>query len=231
MPSQLTLPPVLSASRWDTLASALWDRAPRGRVSTDDGATVPRWTNREAVAVISGLRAIAKGSRDGFPLWYQYAAVAYGWTPEGDALEATAGQADADYPADDTELLGQELRRIAGDLEAVKHPDPRMYLSDVFDRRETLQEVSAALRDDGAEAAFKIPLPACKDPNTGKATRPVKGADGKWSCPGGAITVDDPITAIVKSLVKTLQPLAVPIILIALAVSAKKPRRGRRKRS
>lgn len=231
-PERVTLPPVVTASRWDTLASAIWKAGGRGTVQTDDGQAVPRWTNREAMSVINALRAIGRGSRSGFPLWYQYAAVAYGWTPDDDTLVVTSTQADDDYPPGDLALLGQELRRVASDLDAAGHPDPRAVLSDVFDRKETAQEVSAALAQDGAEPGvmFKIPIPACRDPQTGRPARPVRGPDGKWSCPGGAVTIDDPLTAIIRSIVSVLSPLAVPIILIALAAQGKQKRRGRRRR-
>lgn len=228
MPQRFSLPPVITASKWATVWSNLWQNAPRGLASDGAGGFAPAWTNREALSVISGLRELAKGSAAGFPLWYQFAAIAYGWSPESDTLTATSSQADDDYPIDAAVSLGDELKRIAGDLDKSSHPNPRMALADVFDNRELLQEVSVALRQDGADAAFKVPLPACKDPVTGKPARPVKDAAGKWKCPGGALTIDDPITAFLKML----EPLIIPagIILILAAAAGTKTRRGRRRR-
>lgn len=228
MPQRFSLPPVITASKWATVKESLWLKAPRGLASDGAGGFAPSWTNREAMSVIAGMRELAKGSAAGFPLWYQFAAIAYGWSPESDTLTATSVQADEDYPIDAAVSLGDELRRITSDLDRSSHPDPRISLDDVFDRKGAVQEVSTALRQDGAEASFKIPLPACKDPITGKPARPVRGEDGKWTCPGGAITIDDPITAILKAL----QPLIMPavIILIAAAAVTKKTRRGRRRR-
>ena len=229
MPTRFALPPVITASTWMTAAESLW-RSPRRGDADDLGA--PRWTNREAMAVINALRTLGKGSREGFRLWYQYAAVAYGWDPDDDNLIVTSSQADGDYPIEDTVLLGQDLTRIARDLDAAHRPDPRIELTDVFDKKTNAQEVSAALREDGADPAvqFKIALPACKDPKTGKATRPVKGADGKWSCPGGPITVDDPITAILKSLTSSPIVIAAVILIGASVIGKTNKRRGRRRR-
>ena len=210
--------------------SSLWAQLARGVAQDDDGSIAPRLTNREALSIVSALRDWGKGTRDGFPLWYQFAAVAYGWAPESDTLAITSAQADANYPIVDAMELNREIGRIAGDLDAARHPNPRMQLEDVFDRRETAQDVSVALRQDGASAQFKVPIPACKDPKTGKPAMPVRGKDGKWRCPGGIVTIDDPITAIIKKLQAVAVPLGIILLGAVLINKGKRKKRRRRKR-
>lgn len=225
MSERFTLPPVITGSSWSTVLESLWSQSRRD----DDAASSPTWTNREAVAVVAGLRELGRGAAGGFPLWYQFAAVAYAWEPGRASLDATERQADELYPAEQAAQLAGELKRVVGDLESKRHPEPRFAIADVFDRAAFQAEVAGALAQDGADAQFKIPLPACKDPRTGRPTRPVKDPQtGKWSCPGGVVTVDDPITAIVKSLSKLAVPIA--IALVAYGALYERTRRGRRKR-
>lgn len=228
MPERFTLPPVVTGSTWSTVWGALsWERPSRGMVTDDDGTIAPRWTNREAIAVIAGVRAAAPAE---FPLWYQFAAIAYGWNPDTSKLDRTAAQADRDYDANAAVQLNLEIQRITQELDARRKADPRIDLDEQSWSDVTFQaEVTKALREDGAHAQFKIPLPACKDPKTGKPARPVKGSDGKWRCPGGPLLIDDPITAIIKALA----PIALPAALIlgAAWVMSKRPRRARRRRS
>lgn len=208
MPERFTLPRTITGTTWPNVMSALWERSSRGVVTDDDGVKVPRWTNREALAVVMSLHKIARGA---FPLWYQFAAVAYGWSPDNDQLTARGGQADRWYPAEISTMLNGELVRLTRELEASRPGEPRLDLDDVFSDKAVIAAVTGALRQDGADAAFKIPLPACKDPVTGKPARPVKDPKtGKWTCPGGPILIDDPITAIVKALA----PIAIPLALI-----------------
>lgn len=227
MPERFTLPRTITGSTWLNVMSSLWERSVRGMVTDDEGVPAPRWTNREALAVVMALRKLARAA---FPLWYQFAAVAYGWSPENDELTARGGQADIAYPPEISVLLNHEIARIAKELEAANtQAKPQLDLDDVFDDKSVIAAVRGALRQDGAEAAFKIPLPACKDPVTGKPTRPVKDPQtGKWTCPGGAVMIDDPITAIIKALSKVAIPAA--LILGAAWVLSHKPRRSRRPR-
>jgi hypothetical protein len=229
MPERFQLPSVITSSSWLTVMQSLWSQSKRGTVADDAGIQVPAWTNREAVSVISAMRELAKGMPAGsaFPLWYQFAAVAYGWQPSSDKLDNSMAQADRVYPADDAVELNAELERIVTYLDLRVHPNPRMALRDVFNSDTFMSEVRTALAQDGAKVEFKIPLPACKDPMTGKPARPVKDPrTGKWTCPGGAITIDDPVTA----LLKALAIVAIPAALVLLAIGAVEPRRRRRKK-
>jgi hypothetical protein len=226
MPERFTLPRTITGSTWPNVMAALWERSSRGLVADDEGTQAPNWTNREALAVVMALRKLAGR---GFPLWYQFAAVAYGWSPDMDQLTARGGQGDRPYPPEISVLLSGEIARITSELEAEPRRDPQLDLEDLFDDKVVIAAVTEALKQDGADAAFKIPLPACKDPATGRPAKPVKDPrTGKWTCPGGGYTIDDPITAIVKSLSK----VAIPVALIygVAWVLSHKPRRSRRPR-
>lgn len=230
MPDRIALPPLVTASSWRSIVQSIWQQSARAGLETDDdGRTAPAWTNRQALSIVSGMRNAARPVT-AWPLWYQFAAAAYGWDPSSNELDTTDGRADGAYPAGAAVQLVDELRRIAEQLDAVRYPELRVELPDVWADPEIVADMSAALQGDGARVAFKIPLPVCKDPVTGKPARPVKDpADGRWKCPGGVVVIDDPVTAIVKSLSK----VAVPVALILIAYEAFRrgaTRRGRRNR-
>lgn len=220
----LTLPPVITASTWKTIVDSIWEHSARQGLETDDeGGTAPAWTNRQVLAIVVGMKAAAKAVM-AWPLWYQFAAAAYGWDPEAGTLDTSDTHGDAAYPVGAAVQLVAELRRIAAALDAVRYPETRVDLADVWDDPSVLSDATAALAGDGARIAFKVPLPACKDPVTGKPSFPKRDPrDGRWKCPGGVVTVDDPITAIMKSLSKAVVPAA--LILIAYAAFTNKRRR------
>lgn len=225
MSERFTLPPVITGSTWTAVWGALWERSSRGTVADEEGALAPKWTNREAIAIIAAIRSAAAPD---FPLWYQFAAPAFGWEPGVNKLDRSEAQADREYDPSAAVLLYQEIRRIATELDDRQRREPRVELDAQTWTDATFQaEIAKALREDGAQAQFKIPLPACKDPRTGKPARPVRGSDGKWRCPGGPLLIDDPITAIVKALA----PIALPVALIlgAAWVMSKRPRRPRKR--
>lgn len=225
MAERFTLAPLITGSTWSNVMGALRAKPTRGLVTDDDGERAPKWTNREALAVILAARSAGKNAQGGFPLWYQFAAGAYGWTPEGDQLVKTREQADAIYDPQLAVVLQQELTRLAKELDTSKLA-PRLELDERgWDAPATWAAVAQALQQDGATASFKIPLPVCRDPKTGKPARPVK-RDGRWSCPGGVVTIDDPLTAITKAAAK----IAVPAAVILIAYWVAKEKRGRRKR-
>lgn len=223
MAERFTLPPILTGSTWTNVWGAL-QRPPRG-VVTEGGGTAPRWTDREAVSVIAGAREAARRAPGGFPLWYQFAAAAYGWAPETDQVAKTEAQADALYEPELAVLLNAELRRIFAELDTASVANPRLAL-DSGAWESSWTDVVRALQQDGAQATFKIPLPTCRDPKTGKPTKPVRGKDGKWSCPGGPVLIDDPLTAIAKSAAK----IAVPAAVILIAAWILNEKRGTRRR-
>jgi hypothetical protein len=225
VPQRFALPPVITASTWRGVWSALWSRLQqsRGVREDSDGTVAPSLTNREAAAVVRAVRQLARKAGalvdvadQGFPSWYQYAAIAYGWSPDNDQLDVSKSQADRMYDADAAVMLQQEVQTFTGDLDDARVKDPRIDLEDVFDWSEWKRLVAEALAQDGARALFKIPIPACKDPKTGKPAKPVRDPKtGKWTCPGGGFAID-PIKAIVNDTIRHL----VPIVLVAIAISA-----------
>lgn len=200
--SRYALAPLVTGSSWLNVYSAIHYRAFAARqrdAGAADGTTVPRLTNREAVALIMAWRTVAAMLPQRWPLWYQYAAAAYGWDPSSDRLDASAGQGGRIYPVSASEPLWDELRSIATGLDRQSGAEPYLSLepsvdidSDAFASPIVQGEVMSALREDGAEALFRIPLPACEDKD-GRPTRPRRNPNtGKWECK--PLTVDDPLT-------------------------------------
>lgn len=225
MPERFTLPPTVTGSRWRNVIASL-ARSVRGMGQASDGTPAPVVTNREAVAVIAALRKAAANVSP-WALWYQFAALAYGWSPTSPTLDTSDEHADDDYDLDAAAMLVQQAGLLADQLDAANTPEPALYLEDTWQSAGWLADVAQALDDDGANVQFKIPLPACKDPVTGKPAKPVKDPKtGRWTCPGGVVTIDDPITAIVKALA----PIAIPVALGLIAYGAFTQRRKRRRR-
>ena len=243
------LPPFITASRWGSVWQSAWEtaRRVRGAGNAPDGTTVPRLTNAEALTVALAWRDAA-GAR--FPLWDQFAAVAYGWNPPArDVIDSSAKRHDGLYPLDTGNELWLSTSSLADDLDAEGVPDPRLDLADRFNDGVSQAKVAASLRADGARAKFSIPTGVCRDDKTRK-TRPPKvecvsqatgrrqaprfvnglpycpaGFKLEAKCPPGThpIVIDDPLTA----LIKTLLPIA--LILVALGViRTETPRRSRR---
>ncbi len=221
-----TFAPVITATKWVSVYDSAWQAAMKaGTVIGESSAVVPKLTNADAVRLIRGWSDEA--SRTLFPLWYQFAAVAYGWDPANDttnALDASAARGTELYPVEATVMLWTELHRIAELLDNDRKETPRLYTDGTFADPFYADEVRTALAGDGATVQFKIPLPACKDPKTGKPVgRPHKGKDGKWTC--DPVLIDDPITALMKSLM----PLALVVGAVWLLTrKSNQPRRRRR---
>lgn len=205
------------------------------------GTPAPRITNAEAIQLIRAYLAAADSASVKFALWYAYAAIAYGWDPPTDtALDATASRADSSYVPDVCVALWMELHRITQLLDGTGE-DARLDLDSVADFADAswLEQLKAQLDSDGVDATFKIPTPFCRDAKTGKQRIPYPSCDTKdpitgkpWrKCdkPGDCelVTVDDPITAAVKSLM----PLALVVGAIWLLTRDTKPRRARRYRN
>lgn len=229
MAERFALPPVVTASSWATAVSSLLaqQRARRG-VDVEEGGAAPVMTNREALAIVEAMRRPASRLTP-WGLWYQFGAIAYGWEPGGsEELDGSDERADADFAPYAAVMLCEELIRIAESLDAVGQPDPRIELIDVWGDPRHMAEIGAALQDDGARVSFKIPIPACKDPVTGKPARPVRDpSTGRWTCPGGVVTIDDPLTAILKSLSKVVVPVgAIVLAYYALEYKQRRRRKG-----
>lgn len=213
-------PPTLTASTWGDVLDAARKRAADKNGST---AGVPKLTNGEAVQLVRGF-ASALG-RAAFPLWYQFGAVAYGWDPERDTLDASAGRALLPYPADVTAELWASLALLAASADADNATAGSLYLDSEWGDNTFVADIQQALHGDGAQAQFKIPLPACRDPKTGKPVGKPHWDSKRKRYVCDPVAVDDPITHGAKHV----RIIAVAIGLLWLA-TRKKPRRRRRTR-
>lgn len=201
----------------------------RGRSYTDQ--KYPRITNGQAVTLIMGwMMAAGSSVNSDFALWYQLGAIAYDWDPARDRLDTSKARRDAWYPADASLELWMQAQALAWQLDKAEgHPasaeQVELSLDGSFDDPSFQGQVRAALRADGAQAQWKIPLPACKDPKTGKPGKPHKDKNGKWTC--DPVVVDDPITRAKQSVNGFL--VLVAVVAIIAWTSDNKSRRKRRK--
>lgn len=217
-PVRSTFPVTLAASTWDALVLQVRERASarRGYVA---GAKVPKLTNAEALQLVRAVSTAVSRAR--FPLWYQFAAVAFGWDPAVDVLDTSAAQGERMYPP---AALVELWAAVDGAANSANDdgPSPSLYFDDSWGDALYAADVRRALRDDGASAAFRIPLPACTDPVTGKPVgKPHRGPDGKWRC--DPVSVDDPVTFAGKQF-----GTVALLILGAWLLLGDKPRRKRR---
>ena len=248
-------PATLAASTWRVAFTGLWARAEKAHGTTRSrggwrgspsdappgvliaGTPAPRITNGEAVQLVRAFR-VAAGSA--FSLWYQYAAVAYGWDPpSNDSLDASSPQADRAYQSDITVALWMELYRLAKQLD-VDGVEAALALENDFSDAVFIASVRDNLAGDGADAQFKLPTGTCTDKRTGRQRWPKAPCDdngefrdpftgARLACdkPGDCTPtmVDDPITAGLKSLF--------PVALVVVAIwffskPSRQPRRSRR---
>lgn len=219
-------PQELHGNAWRALYDATWQQAMavngKGKAAyTNSKGTLypdtvyPKLTNGQAVTLImSWMFAVGTKVDTKWALWYQLAAVAYGWTPDRDRLDTSTRQRDAWYPGVLTIELWMQLDALSSMLDGGKTSPAGVTLALDGDFSDpTFQgQVASALRGDGATVQWKIPLPACKDPKTGKPTgRPHKDKNGKWTC--DPVVVDDPITRAKQSVNGFLVLMAVVAIV------------------
>ena len=235
-PDRSTFPPMITASRWETAWQALVAAANRRNGSS---STAPRVTNGDAVALVKGW-ASASGT-GAMPLWYHFAATAYGWEPDrADRLNTSAAQREKLYDARLTPDLWDAMRTTARGLDAESEPARIDIDNDTFDSPIFQAGVKRAIQADGGmRAAGKIPV-GCRDPKSGKIVGPkMKCRPGfklelvpgtpffvcrnkqtgeteqpTYECEGETVFIDDPITAIGKALAGDLGRLA---LIVGLA--------------
>jgi len=149
------LAPMISASNWLTMWTALHDAAARARGMH---AGAPKITNREAVAIASSFRTLATKTRDGWPLWYQFTAVGYGWEPSSDRFVSSPAHAAQLYRADALVEFWEATKRIATNLEEERPTEPARLDLDphAFADLHVQGDVRKALIDDGAKATPAI---------------------------------------------------------------------------
>lgn len=145
------LGPLATASSWFTLWEALADASRRARAG--------QLTNREAVAVVHAFRTAAS-----FPLWHQFAAVAYGWDPTHNRFDTSAAQADRFYPRELTADLWSATKAVALELDTTRTKEPRLELdADDFSDVLVHGSVRDALIQDGAKVlSGTVPAPKKK---------------------------------------------------------------------
>lgn len=175
MATRLTFPPFVTASQWSTAWQTLFTRAKdvNGSTHAADGTLVPKLTNADAVSLSMAWLAAADKQR--WPLWYQYAALAYGWSPDRDRLLTSDKQAARPYPVEFANDLWLSTFKLALDLDGDKVPGPRLDMDGRFDDPVFQGEVRAALTEDGAKAPLlrREPMPTItkkKKPKPAKRT-------------------------------------------------------------
>lgn len=182
------LPARAQADQFQELVGRLYRHvaeADRGFINqTPDGTTVPRVSNREAVALAVGFRNLAQkiDRPDLFRLWYQFAALAYGWDPQGtDKLKIGKTQADDLYPLEGARELWLALFGLAVAIERESKGAEATVEFDRDDFEDVLVQASVqdALRGDGAKADIEHPI-SCRQPD-GKVRmkRPPCDKDGR----------------------------------------------------
>jgi hypothetical protein len=228
-PKRSPFPPFVTASEWRTAYQATWDALSkkRGFENADDGTILPITTNEDAIVLIRAWIDGNAAGRQRFPLWYQFAAVAYGWSPKRDKLDASTKQGDRLYPTEIAKELWLAMFRLSGDLDDEKVTRPKLVTDSDFGDPVFVAGLRTELQQDGAQAQFKIPTGMCKDAKTGRARvpRPKCDANGqgpinpldprgpRLPCdkPGDctSIDIDDPITGIGKALKKDVATFAI----------------------
>lgn len=246
VPAPLKLPPFISASRWDTVVSALREHAlkKRGkhRAKYPSGPVeVPRLTNGEVITILTALQPPLYGIRaQAFPLWDQLAAAAFGWNPKTGKLDTSARNRDAWFPDVLLVELWRGLAAAAVVLDGTSMT-PRVDFDGRWDDvvfqsiiKQAVEQDSPITDTESAHAWFKIPLPACKGKD-GKLHAPkCKSVMKRWpylceeveKC--APVIVKDPITVVRDKATNGFQMLLL-IGAIWIVLDNRKPRRRARR--
>jgi hypothetical protein len=243
-------PPFVTASKWATVWQNLVDRANRVRgkfkapwVDPATGETDMVWsarlTNGDAVRLIMGWReAIGDNTRQKaiWPLWPQFAGVAYGWDPkQPERLKVTKAQEQAPYPTEMLAELWDALYRVALDLDDGE-PNPRVDLDGMFSDVVFQAEVKRDLSTDGTMRTFEKRIPLiCKNKDGSAGAPKCKTKMKTWpylcteyeKCEWHGPDID-PTTGLRKSG-ETLFRMAL-LVLIGVILFDNQPRRSRRSR-
>lgn len=241
-------PAFISASTWTGAVESLSKTVEkqRGSVTTMypglDGVaydrTVPKLMNADVVAIVMAMLEVGDsptGAKMALPLWYQFAAVAYGWDPKRDKLDTSTAQGARPYPPLLTVELWRDIQSLANTLDAKREPNPRFDLDGMFTDKVFAGQVRVALQGDGADAQFKIPVPmSCREKDgTVRAARCVKKMSiwpylcTEWERCDPAQVEIDPLKPIRESATNVF---ALVILVLGIWVLASnEPRRSRRR--
>lgn len=149
-----------------------------------DGIDTPRLTNGDVMTLVRAWTQ--QTGQGGFPLWYQFAAAAYGWDPDErhggmafDALDTTVKRRDSMFDSELTRELWAFTSLAARNLDEGTNTSARLELdANAFEDPVWQGEVKAAIKGDGAfRAQWKIPV-GCKDKNGKKSGPKLKCRDG-----------------------------------------------------
>lgn len=134
----------------------------------------PQLTNGDVIRIVIAWRAAigATRIRESFPLWYQFAAAAYGWNPTRDELITSVKQRDASYPDVLLVEFWKAQQTVASALDRDGVTGARLELEGDYTDRVFQAEVQHALHEDGARASFAVPTPVCKSPDGSKTVGP-----------------------------------------------------------
>lgn len=164
-----TFPPVVTSSTWEGAWSTLHDRAHARRGWTPGAVVAPAVTCGDAVQLVEAWRVAGGAAR--WPLWYQYAAAAYGWEPElRDVLDVSARRRDMPYPPQLAAELWDATLRLAQQLDAAGVRSPRLAPDATWDDPTLLGAVRAQLVEDGARAQLVAPAAPPAAPRSADAS-------------------------------------------------------------
>lgn len=213
------LPEFVTGSTWLNVFNACYGSISLlGNRYTNGPNNVPQITNREAIALIQGWREVAGMTKDGWPLWSQYAALAYGFDPDTDKLDATTEQADKLYDTDMGVELWTAIKDIAQRLDVERKSEPaRVDLKGEWFDDDTLQrEVTSALEADGYTGQGPITdfFKGVKDRTKDAITKVGKG-------------ITEPIIKTIQTQ-KLIAYAALILAIVYIVGNADKPKRRRR---
>ena len=135
----------LTASTWSNVWQASVEQAFR-RNGAHEGSTV--LTCGDVITIIGAWLHAAPGMRARWPMWWQYAAAAYNWTPGHALLDASEIRKHATFPPSLTPDFWKATETIADELDREGVADARLDMSGDFDDVTMLAEVADAARRD-----------------------------------------------------------------------------------
>lgn len=224
-----TFPQTITASTWSNAWGAAFAKAQAryGRQQAADGTEAPPLSYADLSALVRAWHAAAGPA---FPLWSQWAALAFDWDPTmapgkwNTGADRAKKRLDADMARD----FWVATHKLALDLDDNGKPAALDVQAGTFGDPVWLAMVKADLLSDGAKAEWEIPI-GCRDPKTGKTKLPYLGCPKGWTltqvslgafmcksdttgelrpperiCEGKPVGIKDPITVAKDSFWRTV---------------------------